>query len=620
MTMAMGILLLALSFVGYAWWVWSYLGIDREFIPVFVLSLIGCVVYFGGLGGVLWEGAVATLVVGIFLLAFMIGHMLHARRRPEVRVRLSDVLLLLVALAFLQLLCRSHLIHYDNFSHWAIVVKQMLSTNAFPTASSDLIDFKNYPLGTASFIYYVCLFAGHAQPTMIVAQNLLVFACLFAFFGVISEKGRFLLYAFLLLGISTLTLFNLSIRTDNLLVDFLLPIYALALFAAAYRYRQDLRHGAFVFMPVAGELLIIKSTGVVFAAFAWLFLLWQWLACRQVSGKNRRTILVAFMVVVLVSLLPYISWSWHVATSLALVQNKFATSVTSLASTEISKTPEQVSQLIGSFLRMSVDLTNRSTLGILVANVATIICYLLVRRLMHRRWAILRVLLALDVAVVVYYAGILAVYILSMPWNEASQLDGFERYASSVVILLVGALVLCAVVDIERSFAFRLEERPISRAFKSASTKRLYQQAVVTCLAVSLLLLLSELNGMQWEQDRYANTLPARFQQVTNDRWHENGTEDENRYLIYAPDTDGQVTDYYLQYVARYYLYAPNVDAICLFYGPNMDNLLSQYDYLVVAESDESDRALLSTRYDVSGEEGIYRIERDGDTITLVPE
>ena len=37
------------------------------------------------------------------------------------------------------------LIHYDNISHWALVVKQMLITDAIPDAASSLIDFKNYP-------------------------------------------------------------------------------------------------------------------------------------------------------------------------------------------------------------------------------------------------------------------------------------------------------------------------------------------------------------------------------------------------------------------------------------------------------------------------------------------
>src|SRR5699024_372283 len=110
-------------------------------------------------------------------------------------------------------------IHYDNFSHWSIVLKLMLSTDSFPTLDSQLIDFKNYPLGVSAFLYYICLFAGNSESIMLIAQGLLIFSCFYAMFGIISEKKRFLLYAFLGLGLSFLSLFNITIRINNLLVD-----------------------------------------------------------------------------------------------------------------------------------------------------------------------------------------------------------------------------------------------------------------------------------------------------------------------------------------------------------------------------------------------------------------
>jgi predicted amidohydrolase len=39
---------------------------------------------------------------------------------------------------------RHEFVHYDNFSHWAVVVKSMLIENQIPTAASAIIDFKSY--------------------------------------------------------------------------------------------------------------------------------------------------------------------------------------------------------------------------------------------------------------------------------------------------------------------------------------------------------------------------------------------------------------------------------------------------------------------------------------------
>ena len=182
------------------------------------------------------------------------------------------------------ILFQNQLTHYDNFSHWAIVLKQMLSTDAFPTPDSNLIDFKNYPLGTSSFIYYVCRFMGHSQSVMLLAQGLLIFSCFYAMFGIVSEKKRFLLYAFLGLGLSTLSFFNLTIRITNLLVDFLLPIYALAILAVIYQYRNEIRRACIVVLPLAGLLTIIKSTGIIFAAIGLIFLVYTWLRNGQRSN------------------------------------------------------------------------------------------------------------------------------------------------------------------------------------------------------------------------------------------------------------------------------------------------------------------------------------------------
>jgi len=92
---------------------------------------------------------------------------------------------------------------------------------------------------------------------------------------------------------------------------------------------------------------------------------------------------------------------------------------------------------------------------------------------------------------------------------------------------------------------------------------------------------------------------------------------DENRYLFYASDVDSQVTDYYLQYIGRYMLYAPNVDGICAFYEDNLIHLLSSYDFLVIVESDGDAKHLMQKYFGVSGKEGIYRIIHSNERLAI---
>jgi len=155
-------------------------------------------------------------------------------------------------------------------------------------------------------------------------------------------------------------------------------------------------------------------------------------------------------------------------------------------------------------------------------------------------------------------------------------------------------------------------------AFKSVESKDRYQKGVIACITLAVILLMSEFNGMEMIQQSYTSTLPYKVKRVTGDRWYRDGKMDESRYLFYATDTDGQVTDYYLQYIGKYMLFAPNVDGICAFYEDNMDNLLSGYNYLMVVESDAEVKYLLKKHYGVAGEVGAYRIEKYGENIRLV--
>jgi hypothetical protein len=610
--------LLILSFLGYMLLARKSLKLQWEFIPVAVFSAVACLCFIGGLFERLRETATGVLLGGLVGLAVVVlllsvKHVRFRKRIPS--IPLFQLGFFVGTALFLAQLAGQRLEHYDNFSHWAVVVKGMLSTDAFPTPYDDLIDFKNYPLGASSFIYYICRFAGNAQPVMLIAQGVLIFAAFYAIFGIIGQRRRFLLYAFLGLGLSTLSFFNLTVRINNLLVDFLLPILTLAVFAAAYRYRGELTKACLVIAPTAGLLTVVKTTGVVFAAIGLLYFLFM--AIRHARGPFWRNALQVVGTIAF-TLLPYFGWNRRMAGDFAQVDNKFDVSPTALDGLDAGKTAEDMQHIVRLFLESSLDLTTRPALGIAVFQVAAVAASLVAKFGFRKKWNLWKALIALDACLLLYYAGILAMYLFMMPLDEAIRLAGFERYASSIVVLFVGGLVMCAAIDLERSFYYQLDDVPPSRAFKSAQTKSIYQKGVWACLGLAVAILLSEYNGIQTVAQSYETTLPYKVEQVSGDRWYADGRVDESRYLFYSSDANLQVTNYYLQYIARYFLYAPNVDGIVLFYEDNMNNLLSGYDYLVVVEKDADAARLVKKHYNVDLEERIYKIVRNGDRIALI--
>ena len=615
----LGALGLVASFAGYSLAVRRKLDVDMCFVPAVVLCAVGCVVYLGGVVGLLVPVAWAVLLGGIAALGFDAWRWLRdPASRPHPRASMFGVCFALGALVFLSMLPGEHLEHYDNFSHWATAVKVLLSTGAFPAADNGLIEFFNYPLGTTSLIFYICLFAGHAEGTMLLAQGLLIFALFLAVFGMLRHKKSFLLFAALGAGCSVLTFFNVTIRINNLLVDFILPLGTMAAWAVVDRYHDKPAREAALLVPILTFLGIVKSTGPVFVLFALFYAGARALSDRRGGGawcRGKRW-WTGCAVTLLGSFSTYLAWQWHMKTALAGVQNKF--DVAAAASNAVSggKTPEEIGQVVSAFFQAVCDLTTRPALGIVILNAVVIVAIVALRAARGTQLRRLtRDLVALDVMLVAYYAGILAMYVFSMPLDEALTVAGFDRYACSIVALFTGGLAMGAAAELESHLRFGEDGMVI---YGSPTAKQDYQRAVLACLALAVGLLTSEYNGMLYNAQDYEESLPALMQRVTGDRWYANGQEDQTRYLFYGSDADGRMTSYYFTYVARYYMYAPHIDAICAFYEDNMDNLLSGYDELCVVEPDAAEQALLKKHYGVDGGAGFYRVLHNNDgTVAL---
>lgn len=578
---------------------------ESTFIPIYVISVISLLLYLGGLLGLLLPAFFCVFTGGIGFYLYFINDLARERCRIK-RPSLFQVFFFTGTAMFLALLWNTKFQHYDNFSHWAIVVKQMLSTDAVPNADSALIEFSNYPLGTASFLYYVCKILGRSQGTMLFAQGLLIFSCFYAFFGIIREKKRFLLYSFLGAGCAVLSVFNITIRINNLLVDFILPVMSLAAIAILYRYKDSIQKACALVCPILGLLAIVKSTGVIFSGFAALYLVYVFLK----SGKGKKPALFLFLGLTLfLAFLPAVIWSIHMKVNFQSVENKFELSAEAMENGYTGKTPEDIKAIKKLFVQSVTDIRSRPVIGFLAFQSAAMAACLFARLVLKKKWSLRKVLLFSDLILVLYYTGILGLYLFSMPVEEALYLAGFERYASSIIVFFCGALLLSAVVDMENSFYIKIGDREDYRSFRSIETKKNYQTGILLSMGAALAFLFSEYNGLLYINQTYESSLPSRIQAVTGDRWYPDGQADKARYLLYASDKDGQMTNYYVQYAARYFLYASQVDAICAFYEDNLLNLLGNYDYLVIVESDGPERRLMQKYFQIEGKEGIYRIE-----------
>lgn len=566
--------------------------INYYFAPLFTISIITLIVYTAGLLKVLLPASIILYMLGFVL---MIYFLLTKEWKNYVQwISLPNLCFLIGSTIFLNFLLHANFIHYDNFSHWAIIIKNILKTNAFPTINSTVIDFKNYPLGTCSWIYYGCLFLGHAQSTMLFLQGLIIFSSFYCLFGIIEEKKRFLLYSFLAAGCSLLSIFNITIRINNLLVDFILPTMCLASIAIIYTYRNDLKK-AWILIPILGLLTIIKSTGSLFVLIAIIYYMY-------ISMKQKK---LKYSLILVTSYLPILFWQIHMKLEFVGIKNKFDLASASAA----NKSTDDIIKICKLYVQTCFDVSSRQTLGVLCFDVAVLVVCILNYKIWHKQLKLIYTTICLNIMLVLYYIGILAMYIFSMPLDEALYLAGFERYSSSIVVLFCGCIMLCATIDLSNAFSIKMGNHYNYKAFHSIKTKQYYQIAVIITLVICTITLISEYNGLVYNQNQYKQSLPYKVMKVTDDNWNKKNDIDHHKYLVYASDVDSQVTNYYLQYITRYMLFADHVDGICLFYEDNIVNLLNNYDYLIIVESDKNEKHLLKKYFNVDGKEAVYKVE-----------
>ncbi len=594
-----GALLLG-SFLGYCFVLRQKARMQAEFVPVTVLCGTALALYLAGLMHMLRLGSYLVYSVGLALCLYMMWQIARKKYRPPY-MTLFRAGFLLGAVVFCGLSLLLRLEHYDNFSHWATVVKQMYNTNAFPTLEDAIVSFKDYPPGSSVLVYYGCLLWDNAQGVMLLMQNALLLAGFYAMFGLVKERKRFLVYSFIGMGGALLSYLNLTIRINNLLIDFLMPVLSVAALAAIEALLEKPKQLAGVLLPVLGLITIMKSTGVVFAALPLLYLAWRLVGQKHWGALKRLAYLVGLAAF---SMLPYLLWKVHLALELPGLEEKFAADS---QSAELMAVGQQLyGQITRDFLEGALALSSRAAVCFWLCNLVVIAVCVFARLRLKKKLCLGKTLLAMDLVAVLYYGGILYMYLFLMPADEAVVLAGFERYACSIMVFFAGGLILAGAKDIESLFYFKNVTGDTYKAYRSPATKQRYQMLVLVSVLIMGNFLYSEIAGL-WEiRGNYPNTIAGRTEALVGDQWYRNGSEDDARYLVIATDRDSPVYSHELSYTMRYFLYAPYVDVMLPMSEAELQEKLPNYDKIIVFEEGAVTAKNGKYTLDALRQQGIY--------------
>lgn len=415
--------------------------------PAVVCSGISVLLTLAGILGLLDMG-VYVLVGGGWCLLLFYGW--KQRKRWQGLFVASNVFLLFSILYACIRLDGLLLKHYDNFSHWALVVDQMLRSHALPSPQTPLILFTSYPPGSACFIYFFARLAGPMESVMAVGQAVWLASAMAPFFFFV-KKNKALGHILIVLSYIYMLICNIFIT--ELLVDTLLPMVALSSLTVPLALRSQPKKRLLCALPIVISLPLIKNSGLFFSLLTCALLV------RLAYGEQGKkaalwTSVFSFGALALTQTL----WSLHVLfTFVPGTASKHGFSLTAFTQNIGEKLSSgNLWQIVKNFVRSGLSSTSTPLIAGLFLGLALL--WLAERRIRSRGRAVRQTFLAIAAVFAVWQICLLGMYMFSASLKEALNTSGYQRYTLSITIYAMGLVLL-----LQLHLLAQMNLRPLNR-------------------------------------------------------------------------------------------------------------------------------------------------------------
>ncbi len=552
--------LLTLSLLGLISALNRKIGLPMEFGPAVACAGISSVMFIAGLLNIFLIAVYGILLTGLACLLLYGKAAFYKNRRGCVVIALW-----MAALAYFALLYKgSHFVSYDNFSHWATVVKDMLIENRMPNFQDSLIYFQAYPLGSSLFIYFVCRIIGLTDACYLVGHmmlNISFLTCLLVF----VKRRRILSVTVPLFAIYALVSFT---PIYYLQVDTVMPLAAVALFCMitfetgeASRSERFLSQTPYICIYIF--LVNVKNSGIFFVLICWAY----WLIRSAMLHRSKKAYGCFALSSVLPSLGALLLWKRHV--SLVFVSgetSKHAMSLENFSAVFAGKTAEDIRQIGSDVLRQAFSIQTRPFQILLIASALLLV--LVLQRAVRKGRLCPPILSLVGIWAVwgLYVVSVFGMYIFSMPLLEASTLSSFERYMTSAAVFILGiSLVL------------------VLRYLRD--DKLLWTLPVIALFLLPVFIARKSLPQL-YEKQVYETTDRYAFQCLAE----EDGVQSNRSYFIYRSNDDAG----YLYFLARYEFWSANVYVATSEDFADVEDNVMNYDYLIIWDQDETIQQFLA--------------------------
>ncbi len=568
------------SCLGWMVYLHKKLKAQAEFLPLILSSLIILVLLVGGLLGLMFYAALAVFVTGaVMFYVYLYKKEMGKFVKENIMSSAGFWFFGAVLVYFTIRLQAASLEHYDDFSHWATLVKEMWMLDWLPNFNSDAIMFRTYPPGSALYVYYFVKSVGFSEPHLLTGQFYLMLTPVLAVSGLIKEKKK--IWVAVLFALSCMLIVHPA--PDTMLVDTVLALTGLGALAITYCYRNDLKKAAMLSVPPMAAVLLIKNSGLLFAVLNMIYLLYLLVKSRKASGrtseykKTRNTVLIS----IAAALGALVLWKAHTDYVFPYVVTKHSMSLYYFYRSFLNKSFGDIAVIGGLMVDKLKDLSVHTTLMVALINAGMLVSFL-IQKLALRRKArgTLTAWITADALFLLYYIALYGMYVFSMPMTESLILAGFDRYMNTIFIYIVGVIAIGTAYDYDAAPKADL-----------AAVKQKRRQAGYAMVSSVVLIVLSAALihfDFSWfyRSFKKEGTLPQLFVPAIEE--NRGPSYINTKFALYVSD-DYPDDDDYFAFVAQYRLF-PKPDPK-IYISPdeeeNFAEALQRYDELVVLVEDE---------------------------------
>lgn len=413
-------------------------------IPIAVISMT-LIVYISGLFNNLSIGVKVIELIAIGVAIYNCIYIIRNIRNKQIKLVLKRIvtpgLLVYVALFLIFIIINHGRIFedYDEFSHWGTIVKNMFFYNQYGTMENSVVTFNEYPPFIACFQYILLKIKGiYSEDLIIIALNLLYLSIIIP----ICEKTDFdKNYKNLLFIIPAILLAPLMIFANffiHILVDgFLGILFSVGLFII-YKNDENKKYKNIMLMLIITALVLTKTTGILFAVLLIIFEFINSLIQKECTLKE---ISKKILVILIIPVILIIAWYVKININNTYKEWDLEKVVTSENDEEFTETVTK-SYLKAFFEKKEINIKGLSLASsILILGAFSIYVY----KIVENKKQYIYILIATIISVVIFYFGLLWMYLTIFPKDEAIILSCYDRYIATIVLtwLMLNILVIC---------------------------------------------------------------------------------------------------------------------------------------------------------------------------------